>query len=258
VQLTYLGYPGTSGLSAMDYRITDGYADTLDSTEYYSERLLRLPDSLCCYRPAPAMPELTPLPALRNSHITFGSFNNANKIDEAVIRLWTTLLLALPSSRLMMVAIPQGERRARILQQFEAAGVISSRIDFHGKVPPMEFYQLLGQVDLTLDPLLITGGTTTCESLWMGVPVIMLAGQRFIHRVGYSFLCSAGLTQYAASNQEEYIQIALTAAADIPGLARMRVHMRERLMLSPLMDQGRFTCNFERVLRDVWRHWCIS
>jgi protein O-GlcNAc transferase len=258
VQLTYLGYPGTSGLSAMDYRITDGYADPLEGLEYYSEKLLRLPDSLCCYRPVIDMPEVGPLPALKNGYITFGSFNNSSKVDNNAIVLWSKILLSLPSSRLLMVTIPEGERRETIARQFEAAGVTRDRIDFQGKLLTPQFHKLFQQVDIALDPLLMTGGTTTCESLWMGVPVIVMKGKRFIHRVGYSFLCSAGLARYAAKTPDEYVQIALAAAADIQGLAQLRAGMREQLAVSALMDQAHFTRNFEKILREAWHHWCTT
>ncbi|MBI1891038.1 MAG: tetratricopeptide repeat protein [Burkholderiales bacterium] len=256
VQMTYLGYPGTSGLSTMDYRITDRRADPDGSDRFYSERLLRLPDGLCCYQPMVEMPEVLPSPALINGFLTFGSFNKSNKIDLPTIALWARLLCAVPSSRLVMVTIPEGERREWITRQFEAAGVARSRIDFHASLPAREFHNLMGQVDIALDPLLVTGGTTTCESFWMGVPVIVLVGEDYIHRVGYSFLCSAGLTQFAAMTQDDYIRIGVEAAADIPRLAQLRASMRTQVATSPLMDKTRFTRNLENAYRQAWKHWC--
>jgi protein O-GlcNAc transferase len=193
---------------------------------------------------------------LTNGYVTFGSFNNSNKIDERTIALWADILRALPSSRLLMAAVPQGERQQWITQQFEQVGVARDRIDFHGRLPSHEFHILLGQADIALDPLLVTGGTTTCESLWMGVPVIVLTGQRFIHRVGYSFLCSAGLPQYAAATLEDYVRIALEAAADLSDLAQLRADMRNRLSSSPLMDAQRFTKHLEQTYRGMWQTWC--
>ncbi|MDO8653796.1 MAG: tetratricopeptide repeat protein [Undibacterium sp.] len=258
VQMTYLGYPGTSGLSAMDYRITDCYADPKGAEEYYSEKLIRLPDSLCCYQPVVDMPEVSPLPALANGYITFGSFNNGNKIDQHAIALWARILVALPTSRLLMATIPEGDRRVWIAKRFEEEGVASNRIDFYGKLPAREFHLLFQKVDIALDPLLITGGTTTCESLWMGVPVIVLVGQRFIHRVGYSFLSSAGLSHFGVLTKEEYVRIALETAADIPRLAKLRDSMRAQIATSPLMDQTRFTLNIENAYRQAWVTWCNS
>lgn len=256
VQITYLGYPSTSGLSAMDYRITDVYADPPGSEAWYREQLLRLPDSLCVYHPVTAMPKVTALPALENGYVTFGSFNNSNKIDTNTITLWAKILSALPSSRLLMLTVPEGERRESIARQFEQAGVKRSRIDFHGKLPSQDFHAMLTHADIALDPLLITGGTTTCESLWMGVPVVVLSGQRFIHRVGFSFLSSAGLAQYAAATPEDYIKTALDAASNLPRLADLRRSLRDRLQASPLMDPVRFTRHFEHALRHAWQRWC--
>jgi protein O-GlcNAc transferase len=256
VQLTYLGYPGTSGLSSIDYRITDAYSDPQDSEQYYVEKLLRMPDSLCCYRATPDMPEVTPLPALKNGFLTFGSFNNINKIDQQSIELWAELLRTLPTSRLVMVTVPEGERRQWLTQQFSALGVAPERLDFHGFLPVREFHRLFQQVDISLDPLLFTGGTTTCESLWMGVPVIVLIGQRFVNRVGYSFLSAANMPEYAAATPQDYIRVAVKLADQLPQLAQVRARMREQLATSPLMDQARFTRNLEKIYRDIWTTWC--
>lgn len=258
VQITYLGYPGTTGLSAIDYRITDAYADPVGSDQYYSEKLLRLPDSLCCYQPLPNMPDVSPLPALANGYVTFGSFNNSNKIDQQAIALWAQILRALPSSRLLMLPVPEGERKEQIASQFEREGVSRERIDFYGSMPSHDFHAMLGKADIALDPLLVTGGTTTCETLWMGVPVVVLKGQRFIHRVGYSFLCSAELSEYAADTPEDYVRVALKAAAHLPELAKLRTGLREQLATSPLMDRDRFVRNFEHTLRQTWEEWCKS
>lgn len=256
VQMTYLGYPGTSGLSAIDYRLTDAHADPEGAEQYYSEELLRLPDSLCCYQPLPNMPDVTPLPALANGYVTFGSLNNANKIDHATIALWARILKALPTSRLLMLTVQEGKRREQIAAQFEQEGVASSRIDFCGSMPGQQFHAMLGKADIALDPLLVTGGTTTCETLWMGVPVVVLKGQRFIHRVGYSFLHSAGLPQYAADTEDEYVRIATEAAAHPAELARLRDGLRAQMAASALVDNKKFVRNFERVLRVAWQRWC--
>jgi protein O-GlcNAc transferase len=258
VQMTYLGYPGTSGLSAIDYRISDGYSDPSGSDKFYSEQLLRLPDSLCCYRPVIDMPAVSTLPALTNGFVTFGSLNNSNKIDQHVIALWARILVALPTSRLLMATIPEGDRRTWILKQFELGGVSSNRIDFYGTLSIGEFHRLFQRVDIALDPLLITGGTTTCESLWMGVPVVVLIGERFLRRVGYSFLCSAGLPQFGAKTADEYVGIAVETAKDLRRLSQLRTDMRTKLTVSPLMDQVRFTQNLENLYRDSWKKWCDS
>lgn len=255
IQITYLGYPGTSGLSAVDYRLTDNYADPPGSEIYYTEKLLRLPDSLCCYKPQD-MSAILPLPALQNGHITFGSFNNFNKIDHTCIELWARLLLAVPNSRMMMLTIPEGASRQRIQEQFATLDVAPERLEFRGFLPKAEFRQMFQQIDIALDPIAVTGGTTTCETLWMGVPVIILAGPRYITRVGYSFLSAAGMQEFAAATPEEYIAIAVRLANDIPQLAKLHAGMRSRVAASPLVDEERFTRNLEKIYREVWIEWC--
>jgi len=262
VQITYLGYPGTSGLSAMDYRLTDRYTEPEavsggDSTDrYYTEKLLRLPDSMWCYRPAEDMQEVTPLPALTNGYLTFGSFNNVNKVGAECIALWATLLRSLPTSRLLMVTVPEGEIRERLIRQFGEHGIGAERISFCGKLPSHAFQRMLQQVDLTLDPFPINGATTTCESLWLGVPVLTLVGERFLTRAGLSVLSAAQLPDFAAATMESYIKTATLLANNLPLLANIRAGLREHLRISPLLDQLRFTRNLEGIYRDVWRRWC--
>ena len=258
VQITYLGYPGTSGLSAMDYRITDGHADSRGSEERYTETLLRLPHSLWCYRPIAGMPEVLPLPALRRGYLTFGSFNNFNKQDPSTIDLWAALLRALPDARLLMVTVPEGEARTRLSEQFAKQGVAAERLEFHGKLPSAEFHRLLSQVDMALDPVNVNGATTTCESLWLGVPTLSLKGNSFLSRAGWSILSAAGVPEFAADNTQDYIKIATRLAADLPALARIRAGLRTRLAASPLMDETGFTRDLERIYRDVWTKWCVS
>jgi predicted O-linked N-acetylglucosamine transferase (SPINDLY family) len=257
IQITYLGYPGGSGLSAMDYRLTDRYTESGDD-QYYTEKLLRLPGSVWCYRPADNMPDVTPLPALANGCLTFGSFNNCNKIGDACIPLWAALLRSLPTARLLMATVPKGEMRLRLTRQFEEFGVASERLAFYGKLPAQEFQRKLQEVDITLDPFPVNGATTTCESLWLGVPVLTLVGGRFLSRAGLSILSAAGLAEFAAATQEEYIQVATKFANDLPRLAEIRAGMRERLKGTPLLDQQGFTRNLEGIYREVWRRYASA
>lgn len=257
IQITYLGYPGTSGLTAMDYRLTDHYAEP-GSDQYYTEKLLRLPDSMWCYRPAENMPEVTPSPALANGYLTFGSFNNANKVGSECIALWAALLRRLPTSRLLMATVPQGEMRQRLVAQFEGHGIAAERIAFCGQLSSHDFHRALQQADLTLDPFPVNGATTTCESLWLGVPVLTLIGERFLSRAGFSVLSAAHLPEFAAATPEQLIEITVSLANDLPHLASIRAGMRERLKTTPLFDQQRFTRNLESIYRDVWRRYTVS
>lgn len=259
IQLTYLGYPGTTGLSAMDYRLTDGYTDPLGVADaYYSERLLRLPHSLWCYRPSYDMPEVPPSPALKNGYLTFGSFNNFNKVDPATLALWAELLQSLPTARLKMLTVPAGEARLRIQDFFAERGVTADRLEFHGKLPGREFVRAFADVDISLDPLTVNGATTTCESLWMGVPVISLTGSRFLTRAGLSILSAAGLPEFAAATPADYLRIAVDMAGKLPELAELRAGLRARLRYSPLVDEAGFTGDLENIYRQIWREWCAA
>jgi protein O-GlcNAc transferase len=260
IQITYLGYPGTSGMSAIDYRLTDRYTEPEGSgaDQYYTEQLLRLPDSMWCYRPAEDMPEITPLPALANGYLTFGSFNNANKIGSECIALWAALLRSLPSSRLMMATVPEGEMREHLAAQFLSHGIARDRIDFCAKLLPQDFQRALQQVDIALDPFPVNGATTTCESLWLGVPVLTLVGDRFLSRAGLSTLNAAHLSEFAASNQEKFIKTAISLANDLSRLAALRANLRERLKSTPLFDQQRFTRNLEDIYRNAWCRYALQ
>ncbi|MHB9119856.1 MAG: tetratricopeptide repeat protein, partial [Burkholderiales bacterium] len=255
VQIAYLGYPGTSGLSAMDYRLTDICTDPVGSEAFYSERLLRLPDSLWCYRLPPDTPEAAPLPALQNGYVTFGSFNNFNKVNRHSIELWAALLHVVQNSRLLMVTVPEGNARQALAQQFAALGVDTQRLEFEGKLPSDAFRKRFQTVDITLDPITVNGATTTCESISMGVPVISLTGARYLSRAGLSILTAAGLRDFAADSPEAYIKIAYDLAANLPLLADIRQRLPAQVKASPLVDVSTFTRNLEALYRDAWTTW---
>lgn len=258
VQITYVGYPGTTGLAAMDYRLTDRYADPVGSESSYTEKLLRLPDSLWCYRPGASMPAITPLPALKNGYITFGSFNHYNKIDRHCVELWSKVLMAVPDSRLMIATVPAGESKQRLVEQFAAHGITLERLDLHGKLPRDEFHRILQQADIALDPVTVNGATTTCETLWLGVPTLSLVGNRFLERAGLSLLNAAGLPGLAAASPQEFINIAAGLSRNPPKLAQLRESLRARMAASPLVDEFKFTRALEKIYRDVWITWCME
>jgi predicted O-linked N-acetylglucosamine transferase (SPINDLY family) len=253
VQMTYLGYPGSTGMEAVDYKILDVYSAPEGVAEAaYTERILRLPHSLWCYRPTADMPEPTELPALHRGYITFGSFNNFNKIDSPTLDLWAEILLKVPNSRLLMVTVPEGETRSWLAQQFVDRGVAVERLEFRGKLNHTEFHRMFLEVDVSLDPLNVNGATTTCESLWMGVPVISLVGSRFSTRAGYSILMTAGFSDFVAYSHADYLNIARSLANNYSKLADLRRGLRARLRMSLLTSELEFTSNFEKLLRRSW------
>jgi predicted O-linked N-acetylglucosamine transferase (SPINDLY family) len=257
VQLTWLGYPTTTGVDEIDYRISDPYCDPAGMTEpHYVERLLRLPDSLWCYQPGAGTPEVSKLPVLEAGVVTFGSFNQPAKVNDDVIALWARVMTAVPGSRLLMAPMPDGEARQRFRRLFAAHGVDSVRLDFEPRMPQAEYQALRGKVDIALDPFPVNGGSTTCETLWMGVPVVTLSGDRFVARAGTSLLSTLGLTGCIAETHAEYVAIAQRLAGDPARLAALRASLRDRMRRSPLMDGARFTRNLEALYRQAWRDWC--
>ncbi len=257
IQMTWLGYMGGTGMAAMDYRITDRYADPEgEADSEYREHLLRLPHSKWCYAPSAVMPECNALPALRRGYVTFGSFSGFSRVSNATLRAWALLLRRLPESRLRVVTAPSGESLDRMLEIFDAAGVAAGRLELLGRLPLEAFLRQYLEVDVALDPFPMNGATTTCESLCMGVPVISRTGRSSVSRSGASVLGNAGLAHLVARSWEEYVDIALQLASDLPALAALRSTLRQRLRASPLLDAERFTRDLEALYRDAWRIWC--
>ncbi len=260
LQLTFLGYPNTTGMRAMDYRLTDAYADPPGVTEgRYRERLLRMPHSLWCYRmPADDVAAEGPLPALEKGHVTFGSMNNVVKLNAELIGLWAGLLLQVPDARLLLATIPPGNARERVLRIFLEKGVDARRLEFSDRLSKSEFRALHQQVDIALDSYPCNGGATTCETLWLGVPVVSLAGDVFQSRAGLSLLAAVGLPQLVACNAAEYLAIAGDLARDLGRLQRLRADLRETMRRSPLCDAEAYTRALEHIYRGIWREWCES
>ena len=260
VQATWLGYLCTTGLASMDYRITDVNADPVGQSErYYTETLVRLPDTFVCYRPTEQAPEVGALPALKNGHITFGSFNNLAKMTPEVRALWVQVLLAVPGSRLMLKTkgLNDAQKRRQLVEDFVQHGVVQNRLElvaWDGSYS--EHLNRYNQMDIGLDPFPCNGGTTSFDAMWMGVPVVSLAGDRFISRMGVSMLTRLGLTELVASAPQEYVAIAARLASDLERLAGLRAGLRERMTNSPLTDAGRFARNLEQAYRDMWVRWC--
>jgi predicted O-linked N-acetylglucosamine transferase (SPINDLY family) len=257
VQASWLGYLNTTGLAAMDYRITDRHACPEEWQRLHTERLVRMPDSQWCYAPDPRAPEPGPLPALRTGAVTFGSFHNFAKVAP-VVGLWSRVLKAVPRSRLLMLAAGMEQLFPALARQFEGLGVERGRIEVRGRVSIEEYFALHHQVDINLDAFPYTGGTTTCHSLWMGVPVVTLCGDSVVSRGGASVLSAAGMPQWIAQSEAEYIGIATRLAGDLQQLAGLRRSLRGHVARTPLTDAVRFTQALEEAYRAMWRSWCAT
>jgi len=257
VQVNYLDYSATTGLSSIDWRLTTEYADPRGSSEqYYSEKLRRLPEAYWTYNPLVALP-LTELPMKANGYATFGSFNLYYRITSEVLELWLRLLQAIPGSRLVIVSVAPGSTRAALLERIDRAGIARERVTIEGVVPLQRYHELMGTVDIALAPFPYNGATTVMDSLWNGLPVVAKAGgETFTTRLGCNVLHLLGLDDCIAADEDEYIRIAARLAADAPRLAELRRTLRERLERSPLRDFRAFTRELEAAYRAMWKDWC--
>lgn len=257
VQITWNGYANTTGMSAMDFRISDAVVDPPGRTDHlHSEKLLRLPEVYMVYCPPADAPPVGVLPAVRDGRVTFGSMNALSKISAPVVQLWGRILTALPEARLLLVAVPGGRTRERITGLFAAQGIASTRLEMHDRLPQREFLDLHNRIDIALDPFPFSGTTTTCQSLWMGVPVITLAGRVHAARVTTGMLTSIGLTEIVAGSEDEYVNIATRLAQNIGKMAELRSGLRQRMLNSSLTDAARFTRHLEDAYRTVWKDRC--
>lgn len=255
IQISYL-YQATTGLAAMDYRITDTYADPIGMTEHcYSEELLRLPNSYWCYQPPMEAPEVSELPAINSKQITFACVNHLSKVGPSVIALWSQILQKVKQSQLMIFS-HSGDTNKHIIQSFEKHGITIAQLLIRNHQSFAEYLKAYELIDITLDPFPYNGGTTTCESLWMGVPVITLAGNSCMSRGGVSILSNIGLKDLIAHTSEDYVQIAMRLATNLPNLQQLRSQLRKKMRSSPLMDAQAFTHNLEFIYREVWKKWC--
>ncbi|MEW6585481.1 MAG: tetratricopeptide repeat protein [Nitrospirota bacterium] len=262
VQVSWIGYPATTGLSSMDYKIVDAFTDPPGMTEqFYSEKLLRLPDSFLCYMPEANSPDISLLPTLVSGHITFASFNDIAKISPEVIALWSEILKEVQDSRMVMKSkgFSDGSTRQRFLTLFHQNGVDSDRLRLlpfmHSTSDHLAAYN---NIDIALDTFPYNGTTTTCEAMWMGVPVITLSGCTHVSKVGVSLLSNVGLPELIAKTHDEYIATAVNLASDIEKLRLLRRSLRDRMSHSPLTDARRFTANLEMCYRKMWENWCNS
>src|SRR6266699_4830822 len=257
VQVTWLGYLSTTGMTRIQYRICDRHTDPPGMTDrFHTETLVRLPGSQWCYRPVVSI-DCSDAPPLRGSgFVTFGSFNDVSKLSPSVRGLWAEILTRLPDSRIFFAGVPQGLAREGLIREFESAGIAASRITIAPRVGIDEYFRSFNGVDVALDTTPYSGGTTTCDALWMGVPVITVPGARSISRSAASILSTVGLQAWIASTPEHYVRLAVEFARDPPAVYALRSSLRERMRASPLMDEARFARDLEAAYRGMWRAWC--
>jgi protein O-GlcNAc transferase len=258
VQVTHFGYPDTTGLYAIDYRITDAYADPPGQSEAFAtERLFRLPDVAWCYQAGPA-PDVGPLPARASGSITFGNLNNFTKLNARALALWSRILHCVPGSRLMLRAEIGPETDQKLSRFLAEHRIIGSRLELIGSQPRQAYLELYNRIDIALDPFPYNGGVTTCDALWMGVPVIGLAGNSYVSRQGVSLLSNLGMADWIAATEDEYVMKSKARANDLVRLQEIRSGLRQRVQLSAIGDGARFTRQLEDAYRSMWRHWCTG
>jgi len=258
VQVCWLAYPGTTGLSTIDYRLTDPHLDPpgLDD-RHYAEESMRLPDTFWCYDPLTSEPAVNSLPAPGKGHITFGSLNNFCKVNDDVLEVWARVLTAVDRSQLVVMA-PEGSSREHTAELLGRQGLAPDRITFVGKQPLIEYFKLYHDIDIGLDTFPYSGHTTSLDAYWMGVPVVTLAGQTVVGRAGVSQLTNLGLTELIAQTPNQFVEIAAKLASDRGRLSALRSTLRERMKCSPLMDSPRFARNIEAAYRTMWQRWCAG
>lgn len=254
-------WAGATGISAIDYLLADKHLAPPAADRFYRERVLRLPDVYACYEPPDGAPSVGPLPALTRGAVTLGSLNNPTKINVQVARCWAEILSGLPGSRLVLRYVDTspdaGDQAIRRWRELLAErGVSADRIEFREAVPYARRLDVYNEIDLALDPFPFSGCTTTCEALWMGVPVITLPGETYASRQSLSILSAVGADEFVARDRADYVARAQSLARDIDALAGLRSVLRQGLATSPLCDGKRFAANLIQVLRTAWTDWC--
>ncbi|MBN3724391.1 tetratricopeptide repeat protein [Burkholderia sp. Ac-20379] len=255
VQIAWLAYPGTTGIEAIDYRLTDPWLDPAGSDAAYTERSLRLPDTFWCYDPLDGTPDVSALPALTHGHLTFGCLNNPCKLSDATLRLWGGVMRELDTARLILLA-PEGSARTHLLARLERHGIAPGRVTFAPYQPRNRYLETYHHIDIGLDTIPYNGHTTSLDAYWMGVPVVTRVADTVVGRAGLSQSENLGLREIAADSDARFVEIAVALARDLPRLAQWRAGLRARLAASPLMDGARFAARIEAAYREAWRRWC--
>jgi protein O-GlcNAc transferase len=253
IQIAWLAYPGTTGIAAMDHRLSDPRLDPAGYDDHYRESTLRLADSFWCYDPLTEQPAVNALPAIGRGYLTLGCLNNPCKLTDHTLRLWGEVMRALPHSRLLLMA-PPGRHRRRLLQRLSAHGVANERVEFHPFRPRGDYLRSYHDIDLGLDTFPYNGHTTSLDSYWMGVPVVTRVGETSVGRGGLSQLFQLGLTELAAESDDAFVSVAAALGSDTGRLAALRSELRARLQRSALMDASRFARQIEGAYRHAWEN----
>ena len=260
VQATWLGYFATTGVMAIDYLVADPWTLPAEEEVNFTETIWRLPETRLCFTPPDEAVAIAPLGAIGNGQLTFGCFNHLTKVNDDVVALWARILAAIPEATLLLKAkqLQEPEARLAVIERFAAQGIAGDRLRLEGPTPRADYLDAYNRVDIALDPFPYPGGTTTVEALWMGVPVLTLAGSSFISRQGVGLLMNAGLPDWIATDPDDYVARAVAHGSDVRQLASLRAGLRQQVMISPLFDAPRFARHFETALRGMWQRWCAQ
>lgn len=258
IQTAWIGYTSTTGMTAIDYFLSDRWGSPPENDPFFSETIVRLPDGWLCYEPPGYAPPVAPLPALTQGYITFGSFNDVKKLRPETIKLWAEVLNQVPQSRLIVKTGLLGypDVHNYVKEMFDAVGLDQSRVELRGPSPHQDLLACYNEIDIALDTAPYSGGLTTLEALWMGVPVVTLAGQTFASRHGVSHLSNVGLEDWITDTEDAFVKCAVDRAGKIDALAELRLQLREQMAQSPVCDASRFTKNLEAAYRKMWITYC--
>jgi protein O-GlcNAc transferase len=257
VQATWLGYFATTGVAEIDYIIGDPQVAPPDEARHFTESVWPLPEIYYCFTPPDIAVNVSRLPALSSGGVTFGCFNNLNKVNDGVVAVWARVLDAVPGSRLLLKAHQLRDPAVCIVirERFAVHGIVGERLELEPSSPRVDYLRAYDRIDVALDPFPYPGGTTSCEALWMGVPVLTRRGDRFLSHAGETIVHNAGLPDWIAADENDYVAKAACFASDLRQLADMRAVLRDRVLASPVFDAARFARHFETAAWGMWDRW---
>lgn len=257
IQATWLGYFATTGVAEIDYIIGDPHVSPANESAHFSESIWQLPECYWCFSAPASQVEISALPALQAGYITFGCFNNLSKMNDAVVALWAKILSAVPGAKLFLKYSQLNDAAVRdaTLQRYAVHGISAERLILEGSSPRAEYLASYHRVDIALDPFPYPGGTTSMESLWMGVPVLTKRGNRFLSHAGETIARNAGLSSWIAADDDDYVAKAIAFATDIEQLTKLRAGLRQQVLASPLFDAARFAGHFKEAMWGMWNRW---